>query len=82
MPRSGATGKPSPAFTSKKVSLPVLLLGRRGLGDNDSWGNDHSDKGEGDQEIMHWSVSPLRGPALFARALPLLDLRLGSKILK
>ncbi len=35
-------------------ALVELGFGGAGLGGDDGWGNNHSDKGEGDQEVMHW----------------------------
>jgi hypothetical protein len=39
--------------TAVRFRLFEFCIGRTGLGSNDSRGNNHSDEGEGNQNIMH-----------------------------
>lgn len=37
-----------------RTGLVELGFGGARLGGDDGWGYNHSDEGEGDQEVMHW----------------------------
>jgi hypothetical protein len=44
-------------FSMRAGELVLCARFRRaGEGGDDSWGDNHSDEGEADENIMHWSV--------------------------